>query len=282
MQIFLEDDGVTYEALSYTWGEVSVDVEVTLNGHRKHVKDNLHTVLHCLRRADQDRWLWVDALCIDQINDRKKSHQVNRMRLIYEKANRLLIWLGRTIDDIDLLMEMMTQLRKRVRRRDDYRKDQLEAWAREWPLLVKELGGMGTDFDIRRRNGLVDLLGRPWFQRVWILQEAFSAKRAAILCGRNEIATETFVVMPRLMQVETEDHVWLVLDVMPGHLRVTSWRNVQLGLRTLLRKFWRSRASDQRDNIYALLGISSDVRSTSKLDANYTIPFNQAIQTAVS
>jgi len=282
VQIFLEDDGVPYEALSYTWGDVSVDVKITLNGHTKLVKDNLYTALHCLRRADQDRWLWVDALCIDQVNDREQSHQVNRMRLIYEKADRVLIWLGRTTDDIDLLMEMMTQFRKRVRRRDDYRRDQLDAWTREWPVLMKDSGGMWTDFNVRRRNGLIDLLRRPWFQRVWVLQEAFSAKRAAILCGRNEIATETFVVMPKLMKVETDDHVQSVLDIMPGYLRVTSWRNAQPDLRTLLKKFWRSRASDQRDSIYALLGISSDVRSSGKLDANYTIPFSGAIQTAVS
>lgn len=74
VQIFLGDDGVPYEALSYTWADTSVMVKVRLNGRKKMVKDNLYTALHCLRRADEDRWLWVDALCIDQDDPAEKTH----------------------------------------------------------------------------------------------------------------------------------------------------------------------------------------------------------------
>src|SRR4051812_28106937 len=74
VEIFLEDDGVPYEALSYTWGDSPVGVEIMLDGHRKIISDNLYLALHCLRRADEDRWLWVDALCIDQDDPREKKH----------------------------------------------------------------------------------------------------------------------------------------------------------------------------------------------------------------
>ena len=112
IEIFLQDDGVPYEALSYTRGDSEVDVDVLINKRKKPVRDNLYTALHCLRRASEDRLLWVDSLCINQADDREKTHQVGRMRRIYEKADRVLIWLGRATTDIDLLMELMSQLRK--------------------------------------------------------------------------------------------------------------------------------------------------------------------------
>lgn len=281
VEIFLQDDGVPYEALSYTWGDSTVDVEVFISGRKKLVRDNLYTALHCLRRANEDRWPWVDALCIDQDDPREKTHQVERMRRIYEKADRVLIWLGRTTEDVDLLMEMMTLLGKRSRRRKSYRKEEPNAWLEEWPILMNEVGGMRTDFNSRRRSGLVDLLGRPWFQRVWILQEAFNAKRAAILCGWNEVPTETFVIMPRLMDVEVDGLVQAVLDIMPGYLRRSSWGNEKPDLRALLRRFNNSKATDLRDKVYALLGIASDARADGKLQPNYSISLGDTIRHAI-
>ncbi|KAK8005975.1 hypothetical protein PG991_012272, partial [Apiospora marii] len=40
------------------------------------------------------RYFWIDALCIDQANDREKGHQVGQMKDVYEKAERVIIWLG--------------------------------------------------------------------------------------------------------------------------------------------------------------------------------------------
>lgn len=76
------------------------------------------------------------------------------MRPIYEKADRVLIWLGRTTEDNDLLFELMAKLGKRARCRKSYRKDDLTAWLEEWPVLLGELGGAETEFNIRRRNAL--------------------------------------------------------------------------------------------------------------------------------
>ncbi|KAK3368624.1 hypothetical protein B0H63DRAFT_528986 [Podospora didyma] len=52
----------------------------------KMVQDNLYSALRCLRTAGEDRWLWVDALWINQDDPREKTHQVGRMAKIYEKA----------------------------------------------------------------------------------------------------------------------------------------------------------------------------------------------------
>lgn len=59
-------EGVPYEALSYVWGIKGSADPIWLNGHQFELTENLHEALVHLRRPDEDRVLWVDAICIDQ------------------------------------------------------------------------------------------------------------------------------------------------------------------------------------------------------------------------
>lgn len=55
-----------YEALSYRWGE-NLDVfEIWVEGKIVPVTGHLRHALQCLRHENDDRLLWVDALCINQ------------------------------------------------------------------------------------------------------------------------------------------------------------------------------------------------------------------------
>lgn len=58
--------GVPYEALSYTWGSNVSDDRIWLGIQQVEVTENLYCALKNLRHAEQDRILWIDALCIDQ------------------------------------------------------------------------------------------------------------------------------------------------------------------------------------------------------------------------
>lgn len=206
------------------------------------------------------------------------------MGSIYDKAETVHIWLGPSSPDIDLLMEQMAQLDKRVIKRADYRRSSPNAWLSEWPLLIQnmEAGGVNKSFNTRRRSALIELLGRPWFERVWILQEVFNANTAVIRCGKKAIPTRTFVMMPRLLYVDADPHVQAVLDIMPGYLREASWWRGRPNLRTLLEKFYDSVAKDERDKIYALLGIASDIASHEILQPDsYQISLSKTIEITV-
>lgn len=61
-----------YEALSYTWGDLSDKVPIYLEGSFFPVTKNLHLALRRLRHVDKPRRMWVDALCINQ-SDSKLS-----------------------------------------------------------------------------------------------------------------------------------------------------------------------------------------------------------------
>lgn len=58
-----------YEALSYVWGISQTTETIWVDTYPVTVTKNLHKALQHLRRLNEDRLLWVDALCIDQMHD---------------------------------------------------------------------------------------------------------------------------------------------------------------------------------------------------------------------
>ncbi|KAH8891716.1 HET-domain-containing protein, partial [Thozetella sp. PMI_491] len=276
-------DGIPYNALSYVWGDGSCPVEVTVDGQTTLIRNNLYTALHCLRSAREDKLLWVDALSIDQANDQEKTHQVGQMRLVYENAESVLIWLGaggREADDIGLAMELAARLDKKAMRRGSSK-----AWELEWPILLQQIGGAESKVYQRQCQTFTNLLERPWFRRVWIIQEAASARSATVLCGWHSVPARTFARLPSLMGLSKGPdvtHYQPVLDMMlaRNHSRSDA-RSTTSSIATLLKEFRASEATDPRDKVYALLGIASDARDSS-LRPDYGLSETQAVRNTIS
>ncbi|KAL1882306.1 hypothetical protein Daus18300_000792 [Diaporthe australafricana] len=270
-----EVDGIPYEALSYTWGDASAQQEITVNHRPFLITANLGTALQALRLPHQDRLLWVDAICIDQASDAEKSHQVGQMRLVYKLADQVIIWLGPSSDDSDLLLSLAKTL--------DLHAFKTKAWEKEWESMVVANGGPNTDMLQRARTALEEMLDRPWFRRVWVLQEVASARSAVVLCGAKYVHSRTFAQMPALMGLKNVDsHAQAVLDIMPGPLRQRSWWTTSdRDLKALLIKFRSSQAGDPRDRIYALLGISSDASNKTAVPPDYGVDMFTVIQRTI-
>ena len=56
---------VSYEALSYTWGDLSFSERIICNGLDFSVTLNLISALHTLRSSTKHRYLWIGQICID-------------------------------------------------------------------------------------------------------------------------------------------------------------------------------------------------------------------------
>ena len=54
--------------------------------------------------------MWIDAICIDQSNLKERSEQVRCMRLIYQKARRIVVWLGEADAQSTLAMDTLERL----------------------------------------------------------------------------------------------------------------------------------------------------------------------------
>jgi ankyrin repeat protein len=270
-QAFLDGtDTVPYDALSYTWGGTDKTSTIIVNGKTFDITENLHSALQHLRSENTDTILWVDAICIDQSNKLERGHQVQQMCKIYSQAEEVIVWLGQATDETDLFMDSLERLEE-YSSTHEHRSWDLMQWNTFWLLVPLHP-------DCKPREGLDLLLGRPWFSRVWILQEIANAKKASVWCGTKSVRARTFALAPSLIGVKPERHCQAVLDIMPGRLRGDTWWSENRDLYNLLLKFSGSEASDQRDKVYALLGISSDASDTDSLRPDYTKDVQEVIR----
>lgn len=262
-----DDDIIDYEAVSYTWGTSSVHFGVVwLNGREFLVGYNLWSVLHDLRLSDQDRYIWVDAICIDQESHGERNHQVQQMRGIYGRAHRVVFWLGPLTTSIRLLMDWLAIVQNEN--------------PGGWPLKVDELRVSSPVDYTAMRDGLSEILSRPWFGRVWILQEVANARTALVHCGSRAIFAKVLPSCPKLFDIQPPPHCQAVLDVMPGSSRLTSWWSQGRDVLTLLRKFGGSGASRDHDRIYALRGLCDS--DTEIPPTDYAAPMSKVISDTIS
>lgn len=83
-----------YEAVSYCWGDIQDKENITLNGQVFTTTKSGGAALRAIRRQNQDRVVWLDAICINQQDTAERGAQVSIMKQIYEAAKRTLIFLG--------------------------------------------------------------------------------------------------------------------------------------------------------------------------------------------
>ncbi|KAB8222320.1 heterokaryon incompatibility protein-domain-containing protein [Aspergillus novoparasiticus] len=268
--LYPEQSAISYEALSYTWGSTEIVESVQMNGKILGVTLNLYLALQHLRLQDEDRILWVDGICIDQANHKERGHQVRHMGGIYKQAERVLFWLGQPTYETNVVLDSLHQLQKestkhacRTWELSDPR------WVDLWSTLQLNLGNKYPDLRVRQRRGLEELLNRPWFRRVWILQEVANARAGLVCCGQKSVSAHIFPLGPLLIDVIPNAQSQAVLDIMPGPSRAGTWWNMNRDLYTLLQKFRASEARLPCDMVFALLGLSSDAQDTSRLRPDY-------------
>jgi hypothetical protein len=90
------NDEVTYHycAPSYVWGIIQDPKSVVIDGKELRVTAILETALRHLRDPRLPRYLWADAICINQNDDEEKAIQVTQMGEVYRAARHTIIWLG--------------------------------------------------------------------------------------------------------------------------------------------------------------------------------------------
>lgn len=276
-----EGDLMPYEALSYTWGNVASTVEITVTNCQMAVTINLFSALRHLRYENENRILWIDAICIDQTNLEERGYQVNQMGEIYKNAERVVVWLGEATDETDIAMDSIIKLHKEISKTASIQGASSQNWVNSRPFELCTFSGGFYDWkdaESLQRRGLASLLGRSWFRRIWVLQEIANARVALIACGRKFVSAGTFALVPSGLELNVDHHCQAVLDIMPGVSRKESWWSQRRDLRTLLMKFEEGEATDPRDKIFALLGMATDVCDSKMMYADYEKDLQEVIQ----
>ncbi|KAK3997995.1 heterokaryon incompatibility protein-domain-containing protein [Cladorrhinum sp. PSN332] len=279
-----------YEALSYVWGSgyKPRSILITSNPRGFPVGENLYAALVSLRDPVFERLVWIDAVCINQDDDTEKGHQVQTMARIYAKARGVVVWLGPETAESARAFQLIQAFALQITKP----RSQNSAW------LIQQLA-CGDD--------IMDLIGRPWFKRIWVLQEVAAARHILIKAGSDEMSGDLFCAgLARLREeLDTGNHqsfdprnklrdrlsrVSPVTRLMENAgLRPRDEHNpsprysVNIApLADLIEAYRGHEATDRRDKIYALLGMSSDDPGAAGMVPDYAISFQELIRRYVN
>ena len=172
--------GRGYQAISYSWGDGSLPCFMLLEGCQMPLTHSLFNALVRLRYPNKDRKLWADGLCINQSDNVEKGVQVALMPEIYTYAGKVLVHLGMEADGSELLPDLLSKLEKVN-----------TSGSQNQKLSYEEFVSHGLPSpDDEVWKALVAFLCRPWFLRVWIIQEVILARDIRFFCGHWELRWE--------------------------------------------------------------------------------------------
>ncbi|KAH7303242.1 heterokaryon incompatibility protein-domain-containing protein [Stachybotrys elegans] len=248
--VSLDDDPIpAYTAISYFWGNSRpvCGIDLTSGGSLPLSRTLLGLLEALMRNAlssgNTKLTIWVDALCINQQDPVEKAAQVLQLGEVYTFAKDVLVWLGTG-------SAISRRAFKYMRSRE---------------LLAKEKN-LETEDDL---DGLLDVfrvLRRPWFKRVWVIQEATLNSNVTISCGEDRVDLQIFE--------DCIDRIWNSLDypdwtdAAAGLLSVTRLlalrdiyqRQGKVSYEILLEASFHCQATDFRDKVYAFRGIADNTR----------------------
>ncbi|KAI9152257.1 HET-domain-containing protein [Paramyrothecium foliicola] len=173
--------------------------------------ENLYLCLKKLTAQQYKKWIWIDAICINQGDDAEKCHQIPLMREIYTRASEVLAWLGdanlleSSILDSNMRYAIQASMEnpspelqilrpgKRIAEFEDYLHIPMPL-----PLLIK---------------GLTSIFDRPYFSRIWVQQEVILGKEVVVMYGDVKMNWEEFVTMTKACQWQGQPFTEHILNL---------------------------------------------------------------------
>jgi hypothetical protein len=194
------DEAPLYHAVSYTWGDPIDEEQITIVGtHAKEVvtvRKNCAVVLKQLAHFRTTRYYWIDAICINQKDNREKGFQVAMMAKIYSRAERVLACFGMPTRENEILAPLLRDFDDYVASSGHLFTDIFEIFNGKEARLdsgKKWLESQSDELVVQLCKALDDFAEHPYFSRVWILQELFLACRLHFFHGLRELSLPTLL-----------------------------------------------------------------------------------------
>jgi hypothetical protein len=274
---------IEYEAISYSWGNAERTVLVICNRQSVLVTPALAEALRHFRLSSEPRWLWCDALCINQEDLVDKAQQVPQMLMIFSKAKAVRAWLGLPGNDAQI---------------------RLLDYVQEVELANSE-GSDGAPSKEELATALRILVRRPWFSRSWVRQEVFAAASLTLHVGSCCLPWKYFVervldglrdIPSHLMSLHEMSRRRLKAHIpedsrgplqikdaktyTPFKRRMIAHNNLLVETASLVKNSKYFEASEPRDHVYAMLGMLEDHFGTKQdaLQVDYTLSIESVYQ----
>ena len=256
---------------------------------------NLQSALIRLRSPGESIIIFVDALSIDQSTSetslKERSQQIRSMRDIFHRAETVLADLGEDDDGAVSCLETIQDIASIDR----------DLW------YACQLDGKGYDGLLSSSTistpefwqSFLALCRRPWWRRLWVIQEVIVAKQAIFhIDGHNINESQLITGMNRAWHYATSGNNVLVQS---GQLRVAVFSECRQAclsiyrLRELMegnphRNFLETglpivaimafirefKTTAPHDQIFALMGLA-ERRDRENINVDYTIPYSETL-----
>lgn len=253
-----------YKGLSYCWGDRNDTRKIHVNGVEVQVTRNLESALRDLGRHESV-CLWVDALCINQSDLDERGRQVLRMGDIYKNASETICWLGDEADNSSLAFDLIQIL---SRTNDGFESTQYEK-------VLMRLYRPSENHEYNTHwTAILLLFRRPYWARVWIIQEIVASSKVLVRCGSRCAMWEDLVkAVLSVPTAEGRSRVSVVsrvfsdlhgmtnvvsIDALRGITQEAKSKSEYISLLSALRRSTSALATIPSDKIYALLAITKD------------------------
>lgn len=277
---------IPYTALSYTWGHEKPTFEILINDLTFTVRQNLYDFLDAAwTLKEAETWFWIDQLCINQNDIAERNYVVRQMTSIYSKAERVNIWLGERNEHTDTAFRVLArfnELEKQAVQQPDTSLDDIESHADEYEAIFDE--------DDSFAPAVAHLFSRPFWARLWVVQEVALAKTLRLQCGtaRLEPAAVGYRSLPdNAVFLATLLHSMdSCVDVQTEDICVAAaFRLYNAGHRFMCTDLWltlywfHGSCSDPRDHVFALMGI---VIPEQRIPIDYSMPTIEVFRLAIA
>jgi hypothetical protein len=228
-----------FEALSYCWGVDSKVEQAICDGKTLKITASLFSALSHLSLKRKERWLWVDAICINQDDDHEKNHQVSMMGTIYHSARKTVVWLGED-KEVETAVGRLERLRV--------------------PIIPPSSASSSRNLT----RQIAPIFDCAWFQRLWVVQEVALASECEVVAGYKQVALDK---MEALLN-SYSDMIWKhrelfnvssavnFTSICQIHNDIQTGRSSPIFLLELLQLTEEFDVTNKRDRLYALFGLS--------------------------
>ncbi|KAH8592869.1 hypothetical protein B0O99DRAFT_629186 [Bisporella sp. PMI_857] len=171
------------------------------------------------------------------------------MTEIYAKARNVVVWIG--------LLGITTQnLLHCVENPPD--DDQSPEYLRGWAINGDRIPANASTLNEEYKRLLSDLVQNPWFRRVWVIQEVAVAREVIVQTGRTTISWVAFsAALEKCSNNHEMKSVIEAVNTINTIRTARSQKPYYMDLFVLLERFRHCLASDERDKVFALLGLTS-------------------------
>lgn len=282
----LGDPDTVFTALSYVWGDGAQPfaMDVVPDNRTIPLTTSLHNALQDLRDCDdvQPKTFWADQICINQMDNEEKSHQVAQMDQVYKCAKRVVTYLGPGEEGDNEALDLCVRIHEYF--------DPLMATSELADVNIprlSEVSGKYEDMDlddipeelffpeeIFEGEGwttfarLEKIVSGTWVTRLWLVQENILNNNTVFLRGARTILWGPIQLVcflawvglvPIIRKARNVNQMHQIRKAWWGEWDRESGTENWLELQSLMSSFsvgWE--CWDPRDRVYSVLGLASD------------------------